>query len=80
MQKLKLIKSFIRDEKLSVKEANNRLKNLLKSNEIEHHVPNTMSEKTATNCGSKQKDKINKELKQELLVVLRDMLNYLKSH
>ncbi|HPU24493.1 MAG TPA: MerR family transcriptional regulator [Candidatus Kapabacteria bacterium] len=80
LQTLKLIKSFIRDEKLSVKEANNRLKNLLKSNEIEHYLPNTMAEKPVTNSGSKQKEKINKELKQELLIVLRDMLNYLKSH
>ncbi|HPP39995.1 MAG TPA: MerR family transcriptional regulator, partial [Candidatus Kapabacteria bacterium] len=75
LQTLKLIKSFIRDEKLSVKEANNRLKNLLKSNEIEHYLPNTMAEKPVTNSGSKQKEKLNKELKQELLIVLRDMLN-----
>lgn len=56
LQTLKLIKSFIRDEKLSVKEANNRLKNLLKSNEIEHYLPNTMAEKPVTNSGSKQKE------------------------
>ncbi len=80
LQTLKLIKSFIREEKLSVKEANNRLKNLLKSNEIEKYIPNSIVEESGTNSTNKQTNKINKELKQELLLVLRDMLNYLKSN
>jgi hypothetical protein len=40
---LKLIKSFIREEKLSVKEANSKLKNLIKSNEIEKVVSKSIT-------------------------------------
>jgi len=79
LQTLKLIKSFIREEKLSVKEANNKLKNLIKSNEIEKVVSKSIYEGSESNTINKKSNKINKELKQELLSVLRDMLNYLKS-
>ncbi|MEJ5245061.1 MAG: MerR family transcriptional regulator [Bacteroidota bacterium] len=79
LQTLKLIKSFIREEKLSVKEANSKLKNLIKSNEIEKVVSKSIYEGSEPNSTNKKTHKINKELKQELLSVLRDMLNYLKS-
>lgn len=79
LQTLKLIKSFIREEKLSVKEANSKLKNLIKSNEIEKVVHKSIYEGSESNSTNKKSNKINKELKRELLSVLRDMLNYLKS-
>lgn len=80
LQTLKLIKSLIREEKLSVKEANSNLKNLIKSNEIEKVVPKSIYESSESHSTNKKSNKINKELKQELLSVLRDMLNYLKSN
>jgi DNA-binding transcriptional MerR regulator len=76
---LKLIKQYLREEKLTAKEASKIIKNILKKNDFES---NESDNKININFNNNESEKIyiDKSTKVELLSLLRDLLNYLKSN
>lgn len=76
---LKLIKKYLRDEKISVKEANKIIKNILKRNELENiNIEQKVS--SVNNSTTNEKIIIDKSTKDEILNLLKELLIYLKSN
>lgn len=84
LQIIKAIKHLLRDEQLSVKGANDKLKILISSN-FDESILNGDSnikniEKNKTNSELIVNTSINEELKKEFISILKDVVNYLKAN
>lgn len=84
LQIIKAIKHLLRDEQLSVKGANDKLKILVSSN-FDESILNGDSnikniEKNKTNSELIVNTSINEELKKEFISILKDVVNYLKAN